>query len=628
MALYTPSLFVSVGFDPTGLIRHRLLRESRSVIALHPPLKTALNALAPIERLPPEMLAYCFYLLRLEEFHMDIIDDDDTAGQIKWLVSVTHICRRWRSIALGSKKLWRVINLSIGRPWVDEMLSRSGSSLLHIWQIPLLTQNLPIICDIVSQHFSRIQELTFSAELDTIEKVGLVLSSKPALNLKRLALEILQPDEEDPAEFLVLYPDILFGNPGSTPRHLNLAGIILMPHPNTFQHLSTLILASVSTEKWEIPFLTLLNDTYLGKVIELNPALLLDVLSCMPLLQDLSLLNYLPWFPAAYLPGQNIRDVVHLSHLVNLVIHDELQRCGRFLQCITTPIATHRYLYCVYALPPYRNYMTVDEEEAHFTLVMPPNNAQCPIQTLDIQLDCFEHEPVGVPSSYFTTVCLMTSTSPSSIAATEGLIRFPTGGPDNKVTLRCMSDDSDGRSMLRKAMKTLNATSVTTLRVQVNERTAIDSFDSSLSLLNSGWWLEIFRGLCRLRYVMVFGEFAEALLEALEDMPVPANDIDSDPDSSLPKTPDTWFCHPNLTHLILVGIDFDTLHGDDYTSYDALLSMLDARRNTSSATALQWMSIANCDNVWRSHIERLRELVPVVVWDEDDEYDFDVDHLD
>ncbi|KAI0734896.1 hypothetical protein C8Q72DRAFT_331045 [Fomitopsis betulina] len=48
-----------------------------------------------------------------------------------WFV-VSHVCRRWRDVALGCRKLWACLRLSIHPDWMPELLRRSGNAQLLI----------------------------------------------------------------------------------------------------------------------------------------------------------------------------------------------------------------------------------------------------------------------------------------------------------------------------------------------------------------------------------------------------------------------------------------------------------------------------------------------------------------
>src|SRR6266705_546725 len=68
-------------------------------------LKYHRNALPPISRLPPETLAEIFSL-----FPFSAVAFGDVS-YMEW-IRVTHICHRWREVALHSPHLWNHINFN------------------------------------------------------------------------------------------------------------------------------------------------------------------------------------------------------------------------------------------------------------------------------------------------------------------------------------------------------------------------------------------------------------------------------------------------------------------------------------------------------------------------------------
>lgn len=83
-------------------------------------LRKNLNALAPISRLPPELLGAIFLLVR-----------DASKGNARCHPRSSQVCASWRAVALGCKPLWTEINCA--RPmWANELMSRAGNSVLSV----------------------------------------------------------------------------------------------------------------------------------------------------------------------------------------------------------------------------------------------------------------------------------------------------------------------------------------------------------------------------------------------------------------------------------------------------------------------------------------------------------------
>ncbi|KAF7798076.1 hypothetical protein EIP86_009290 [Pleurotus ostreatoroseus] len=103
-------------------------------------LRSQYNTLAPISRLPTELLSLIFRAFvddywASSEQEVYVMPGLDIAtyesSMCGWLV-VLHVCRRWRSVALGEPSLWTRIELRC-EPFVTLALARSGSLPLDVF---------------------------------------------------------------------------------------------------------------------------------------------------------------------------------------------------------------------------------------------------------------------------------------------------------------------------------------------------------------------------------------------------------------------------------------------------------------------------------------------------------------
>ncbi|KAI0036287.1 hypothetical protein K488DRAFT_82239 [Vararia minispora EC-137] len=109
-------------------------------------LKGHLNAFCPISRLPDELISRILsYHAELEpHFHPDPANiprlpyGKPLPKRLGWIVS-THVCRRWREVALGTPWLWSNVTFCFGRDAATEFLRRSKNIplLLDVWVAPL-----------------------------------------------------------------------------------------------------------------------------------------------------------------------------------------------------------------------------------------------------------------------------------------------------------------------------------------------------------------------------------------------------------------------------------------------------------------------------------------------------------
>ncbi|KAI0289297.1 hypothetical protein BC826DRAFT_1107155 [Russula brevipes] len=90
-------------------------------------LLTHRNTLAPISILPPEVLARIFHLVALA-----MSSRPKTEIFLRW-ISVTHVCRHWRQVALDDSSLWARISGRLAKPtWISETLARARNAPLAI----------------------------------------------------------------------------------------------------------------------------------------------------------------------------------------------------------------------------------------------------------------------------------------------------------------------------------------------------------------------------------------------------------------------------------------------------------------------------------------------------------------
>ncbi|KAI0044007.1 hypothetical protein FA95DRAFT_1608901 [Auriscalpium vulgare] len=79
-----------------------------------------LNERAPIWRLPPEVLAHIFSFC--EDFRL-------RRRRVWHWFTVSHVCARWRKVALDAGQLWRAIDVSWGAEWIREAARRTRATL-------------------------------------------------------------------------------------------------------------------------------------------------------------------------------------------------------------------------------------------------------------------------------------------------------------------------------------------------------------------------------------------------------------------------------------------------------------------------------------------------------------------
>ncbi|KAI0050431.1 hypothetical protein FA95DRAFT_624548 [Auriscalpium vulgare] len=96
------------------------------------------NALLPIARIPSDTLLIIFSLLAADLKH-SLIDAPSSyqLEDLSW-VTVTHVCRYWRHVAIQNARLWAdnlIVPFLFGKRWVPTFLSRAEQAPLTIYQL-------------------------------------------------------------------------------------------------------------------------------------------------------------------------------------------------------------------------------------------------------------------------------------------------------------------------------------------------------------------------------------------------------------------------------------------------------------------------------------------------------------
>ncbi|PCH44167.1 hypothetical protein WOLCODRAFT_164956 [Wolfiporia cocos MD-104 SS10] len=90
-------------------------------------LSSRWNSLAPISRLPSEIMTEIF-IAHLNICYVECMRNHTLYW--KRITSISHVCSRWRSVALGCQKLWSCVVVNTHPEWMEEVLRRSRSTSL------------------------------------------------------------------------------------------------------------------------------------------------------------------------------------------------------------------------------------------------------------------------------------------------------------------------------------------------------------------------------------------------------------------------------------------------------------------------------------------------------------------
>ena len=266
------------------------------------------NALVPISRLPPEILAVIFTFLSHSAC-------DEKGSHVAWL-HITHVCHRWRETALNCSYLWNRINFNKLTPaGITEIVARAKMSPLYLeaettyWS----KARFDAFEKQLKAHISHTRQLTISGELRTLPERLI----SPALVMESLSLS-------DPffefAPSAPIIPDALFDStaPNLTSLELDGCGI-----------------------SWKIPLLKGLRTLKIkrsSKEVTLNDWL--DALNEMPQLETLVLHDASPQVSHDdQLISEPLRTVT-LPSLTQFNISTSARNCALALVHIVLPALT------------------------------------------------------------------------------------------------------------------------------------------------------------------------------------------------------------------------------------------------------------------------------------------------
>ncbi|KIM35833.1 hypothetical protein M413DRAFT_428331 [Hebeloma cylindrosporum] len=307
-------------YDTIRLIDRRIASLRESIHALN----RQRNELLPISKLPVEIVTEIFLL------HQENLKPQGALEKatLDW-IRISHVCKRWREIALCCSRLW--IHIPFRHPeWANEMILRSYPACLiamasfHSESSP---KELETATKFFKEHLSRVQVLDIwdsSAELVAkLFQDDIKPTSAPYLSILRLGTpRSRKPDSPVP----------------------NLLQIV----DNRLLNTSSLReVEALSTPNWDLNLFSglthlKLGDGSNGQRTQTSQCEFLDALRRMSTLQFLHLNG--PFLPAAA-DGSPL-EPVHLSNLRDLLVYDTVDIVTFFLHHIDFPAVTRTTINC------------------------------------------------------------------------------------------------------------------------------------------------------------------------------------------------------------------------------------------------------------------------------------------
>ena len=287
-------------------------------------LKSRQNELAPISRLPCEVLATILSFL-------PFIAWNEGSDVLTWIY-VAYVCRRWREIALNYPRFWSYINLAKLTPvGSTEILSRAKMAPLHLeadstqWN----PEYLEVFERQLEAHISHTRHLEYRFH-DLSKVVMRLVSPTPTLEFLSLSYGKSTPSRLTSACYAI--PDNLFN--GTAPN-----------------------LTSLEVEEcdisWKSPLLKglrFLKILYYSVMARPKLDDWLDALKEMSKLEDLSL-SLQSATPIASLADLLISRAVTLPSLIYFRINASAKDCALALAHLVLPSLTRLHVYVKYLDP-------------------------------------------------------------------------------------------------------------------------------------------------------------------------------------------------------------------------------------------------------------------------------------
>ena len=307
----------------------RSLPSRRSVVA-PVSILPLVSALPPIFTLPPELLTRIFHFYALE-----VPPWSDGVQKLGW-IAVTHVCRRWRQVALGDSSLWaRITGISPNAKWISEMLFRSRNAPLVV---DFAVTPVPEILSKFARHIFSIRELRLRG-LSVHHYQGL----QKICALEAPALEHLELGVSGP--YPVTFHQLGFG---WTTLFRGLA-----------PKLRTLSLSNISIPRSLIPCgqLTQLKITLFRGISVHSTALLSDSSQLLDLLINTPNLEVLvlEFRSSTILFQAPHGQAVHLPHLSHLYLGGSTSCVANLLKVLQLPSSTTLHLRCISENPSTHN---------------------------------------------------------------------------------------------------------------------------------------------------------------------------------------------------------------------------------------------------------------------------------
>lgn len=418
-------------------------------------LKSQRNTLAPIAKLPPELLSKIFLFCAAA-------CASKYKQSLAW-IKVSHVSKHWRAVAIGCPNLWSSVVFFSGS-WAHEMLRRSKMAPLIIKaDLTLMTPKMIATVQNALKHITRVTDLHFTASSGTMDKLlGNLEHAAPLL--QTLSISHTYPSYHYKNERYV-FPDTFLKGDAPKLEKLELVGCSIPWNSTIFHNLTHLKIFDTGAQ-----FCPSLDQ-------------LVEALDKMPKLECLDLTDCLPILPVDAISVSAPLRVVELPRLQQLKLCSQTLESANVLNHISFPASVTVNLVC----------RGSDASDSDFSSLVPAlanwlNGARSiqPLQRLlvdhfstnSIRFQAWNHEGVEAKS-------------PSSIPILDMVLSWKHFGAhvvEHVISTICAS---------------LPLSQLRVLHVWQSE------------VIRSAAWVSIFGAMSKLRTIDVHGSYGHELVKAL-----------------------------------------------------------------------------------------------------------------
>ena len=421
-------------------------------------LLTRRNTLVPISLLPPEILARVFHLLVLKE------PTFSRRRNLGW-ITVTHVCRHWREVALDDSSLWAKISWGImpmKTKWISEILARAKNAPLDI-EFKALTKSSEESLLMIPPHLSHTRQLHFHGlsklHLDSVREIY----SREAPALEDFELTIA---EYSPLTFRDLGENMLFKGHAPRLRTFSLSRVIIPWSLIPRGQLTNLKIAC-RIEDVDSPG-------------DLNQ--LIDLLVNCPALEILALDSCLPSQLTELPRGQ----IIHLPRLSRLRLCGSTSRIMNMLKILKLPSSTTLHLDCISKATS----IHYDSEGLLLAVISTQFQSPVPVE--------FKSLTVAIPSFMSNSLNITASTFPYTLRDRQA------GDAELVLSFKRLSDLKPGNStdLLEQACKMLPISNLEFISMSATNKIDIN-------------WVELFSCCTNVTTMQVIGPGTSSLVQAL-----------------------------------------------------------------------------------------------------------------